>query len=73
MASDVLHDAWLALHDAGFRDVLWTIHDELVVEVDAGSAEESRVRIVELMRSSSPWAAGCPLDAEAIIADHYCK
>ena len=73
MASDVLHDAWLALHDAGFRDVLWTIHDELVVEVDAGSAEESRVRIVELMRSSSPWAAGCPLDAEAIISDHYCK
>lgn len=73
MARDVLRDAWLALDDAGYHDVLWTVHDEVIVEVDEAAAQDACDRIVQIMRSASPWAAGCPLDAEAIVADRYCK
>lgn len=72
-ARDVLRDAWVALDDAGYHDVLWTIHDEFVVEVDADKADKSKHEIVEIMCNASPWAAGCPLDAEAQVAEHYCK
>ena len=72
MARDVLRDAWLALDDAGY-DVLLTVHDELDIEIDEDMAEEHAPKIIELMKTSSPWAIGCPLDAEVTISKTYCK
>ena len=67
-----LRDAWLALDDAGY-DVLLTVHDELDIEIDEDMAEEHAPKIIELMKTSSPWAVGCPLDAEVTISKTYCK
>lgn len=69
---DVLRDAWLAVHAAGYRVVL-SVHDELVVEVHERLAHSSVPEIEHLMVSSSPWAAGCPLAVETVVTDHYCK
>lgn len=72
ISRDILCDAWLALDAAGIP-VLWSVHDELVFEVLEDQVDAAIPRIRELMTTSSPWAAGCPLDVEITVADRYCK
>jgi DNA polymerase I-like protein with 3'-5' exonuclease and polymerase domains len=77
-ARDILRDAWLALDDRcnewddGSR-VLWTLYDEFIVEAPIKIAEERAPEIVDIITTSSPWAKGCPLDAEYKISPHYIK
>lgn len=71
-ARDVMRDALCALWDAGYK-VLWTVHDEIIVEVPESTAVDCAKEIEHLMVSSSPWAAGCPIAVEYSIEDHYCK
>jgi len=58
--------------DAGYRIVLH-VHDEVVVEVDEDSAEESKKEIIKLMSTGPKWMGNVPLDAEAIITKEYTK
>lgn len=71
-ARDIFCDAWLAVVRAGHR-VLWTMHDELIIELPEDRAAESAPEIVRLMKTSSPWAKGCPIDVEYVISKHYRK
>jgi DNA polymerase len=71
-ARDIFCDAWLAVVHAGHR-VLWTMHDELVIELPEDKAAALAPEIVHLMKTASPWAKGCPIDVEYAISKHYMK
>jgi len=71
-ARDILRDAWLAASAAG-KQVLWTVHDEIIFEVKEDRAEEELKECIDIMLNSSPWAAGCPLGVEGAIVDRYTK
>ncbi|MAK37810.1 MAG: hypothetical protein CMC15_16750 [Flavobacteriaceae bacterium] len=71
VARDVFTDCYYRVLKAGFN-VLWTIHDELIVEVneDDSTAKEE----VEAIMSTAPeWMADCPVKAEAYEAPAYTK
>lgn len=50
--------------------ILFTIHDEVVLEVD----DESKIGIVRGIMSQTPeWLKGCPIACEAKLVKHYLK
>jgi DNA polymerase I-like protein with 3'-5' exonuclease and polymerase domains len=53
---------------AGYR-ILFTVHDELVVEHTVGSCEEVRSIVCRV----PTWAKGCPINAECESAERYKK
>jgi DNA polymerase I-like protein with 3'-5' exonuclease and polymerase domains len=59
----------LKLHQAGF-DVLFHVHDELVVEVDEDVKVED---VTQYMLECPSWIAGLPLAVEAVESDRYLK
>lgn len=71
VARDIMANAMLLAHEGGTYDTIMSVHDELVAEVDEdkGSIEEYE----ELMSSIPPWAAGCPIAAEAERFKRYRK
>ena len=69
---DILCDAWRAIAAEGIQ-VLWTVHDEFIIEAREDEAEDTLKRVEELMVSSSPWADGCPLGVESHITGMYLK
>jgi DNA polymerase len=74
-ARDVLRDGWVSLTEAGF-DVPLTVHDEYVIlgpDCDEKGRKAFCQSIREVLKTSSPWAAGCPLDVGIGISDHYEK
>jgi DNA polymerase len=71
-ARDVFAGGLLRVEEGGFQ-ILFHVHDELIVEVPIADAEEARVEIEQLMSVCPDWLDGCPLGAEAVIADHYLK
>lgn len=69
IARDVMAEAILRLERAGLR-VLLHVHDEAVMEVDP----DTDVREVEEIMCQVPdWLKGCPIGAEAELADFYKK
>lgn len=64
VARDIMAEAIVRIKDGGHPyDVLMTVHDELVSEVDEGIGS---VKEFENIVSELPsWAIGCPIDAEA--------
>lgn len=68
-ARDIFGDAVIRMEEAG-HDVLWTVHDEAIVEVDMDVTEE---QIIDLMTVSPDWADGLPLEAEAQSTNQYTK
>jgi DNA polymerase len=68
-ARDVFAECLLRLHRAGV-DVVFHVHDEAVCEVDLGTDPRE---IERLMSITPDWLPGCPLAAEAVVANHYCK
>lgn len=70
-ARDLMAEAMVAADESGIYDVILSVHDELIAEVDEekGSVEEFE----ELMARTPPWAAGCPVKAEGWRGKRYRK
>ena len=66
---DVFAEAVLRLEDAGYVPVL-SIHDEIVLEVPAGTDPQ---KIENIMAAPVPWLPGLTLGAEAQVLTHYKK
>ncbi len=67
-----LTDAWRVLAKEQ-KVVLWTAHDEFIIESPEHRVEEDQKIVEEIMVTSSPWAEGCPLGVESHITDMYLK
>lgn len=72
-ARDVFVLKALAIRRAGFCRILWTIHDEGVLEFPAGKAALHKKDVIEIMRKPVEWIPKCPLDADYHIVPHYLK
>lgn len=69
LCRDILRDGWISLDKAGFK-VLWTIHDEYVVELP----EEQDVAEAEAVLLKLPeWAKFIPVEVESTVGQHYTK
>jgi DNA polymerase bacteriophage-type len=67
-AHDVLREALRVLDG-----VVLHVHDEVVLEVPEGEADEAAARLVEVMRTPPAWAGGLPLDCECKVMTRYGK
>ena len=72
IANDLLRHALRRLADEGF-DVVLHVHDEIVLETDASTAEDAAAALVKVMCPPPLWAAGLPLNAEVAIMQRYGK
>ena len=72
IANDLLRHALRRLADEGF-DVVLHVHDEIVLETDASTAEDAAAALVRIMCTPPLWAAGLPLNAEVAIMQRYGK
>ena len=70
VARDCLFFALENLEAAGYR-IIFTVHDEVVLEVPEGTADLADV--VRIMSQTPPWAPGLPLNADGWINDFYHK
>lgn len=73
MARDVIAVAKLRIDKAGIGDILFSSHDEIVIEVDADNAEEAYKEAEHIMTISPDWAPDLPLGSEGKILDRYTK
>lgn len=71
VARDIMADAMLRAYEGGVYWPIMSVHDEMVCEVpkDKGDLKEYE----HIMSDIEPWAAGCPIDAEAWRAPRYRK
>jgi DNA polymerase len=67
-ARDIMVAGMFGLLRAGYK-ILFTVHDELVVEHTAGSCEEVKSTVCVV----PTWAKGCPINAECESAERYRK
>ena len=58
------------LEQAGFP-IVFHIHDEVVIEVDAGRADLKKV--IGIMSEPISWAPGLPLNADGWVGDYFTK
>jgi DNA polymerase len=72
IANDLLRHALRRLEEEGF-DVVLHVHDEIVLETDASTAEDAAAALVKIMCTPPLWAAGLPLNAEVAIMTRYGK
>jgi DNA polymerase len=68
VARDLMVEAMFRLMKTGYR-ILFTVHDELVLEKVDGRVEE----VIKLMRQVPTWANGCPINAECEQTERYQK
>ena len=70
-ARDLMALAMVRADDGGVYDVLLSVHDELVCEVDK---DKGNVKEFERLMAETPgWAYGCPVDAEGWRGERYRK
>lgn len=72
IARDILAHGLTQLDRDGF-DISWHVHDEIICEVPATTAEARLARMVDLMTQTPDWAAGLPLKAAGFVCKHYRK
>ena len=72
IARDVLADAIVRLHNANY-DIVFHVHDEVVIEVDAATADSDYKLVKEIMCMPVSWAPGLILNADGFTADYYQK
>jgi DNA polymerase len=72
IARDILVDAVLELGRLGLAVVLH-VHDEVVLEVPAETADTARATAIQVLSRTPAWAPGLPLAAEGHVADRYGK
>ena len=63
---------WLRCVRAGFKPCL-SVHDELVFELPAATAEGGLAEIRGIMEAPLPWAPGLPLKAGGKLMERYGK
>lgn len=68
-ARDLFGEAILRLEAHGFN-VLWHVHDEVIVEVDESVPAAA---VVAVLTQVPEWADGLPVAAEAVESRHYLK
>lgn len=71
-ARDILADMMIRTVNAGLQ-ILFTVHDEIVIEVDKADAEDAKKKLLEIMTTPPEWIKGIVLGAEAEISDFYKK
>ena len=72
LARDIFSDMMVRVEEAGY-DVIMHVHDELVVEVDEGKAEQALQEIIQIMSTPPEWIPTIPLSAEGKIMNVYSK
>jgi DNA polymerase len=72
MARDVMVEAVLRLENAGLP-VLFTSHDEVILEVDQDNQADAKATAVHLMKTAPAWASDLPLEVDGDFAAHYVK
>lgn len=72
LARDVFAYHLLQLTDLGFR-VLWHVHDEVIIEVPAKTADDDLKDIIAVMSKAPPWMSDLPLAAEGALHEQYTK
>ncbi len=72
-ARDVFAEHLLVMHRAQIGQIIFHVHDEVIVEVPESQAKEACTRIRQIMSVTPDWLAGCPVEAEATIHNHYTK
>lgn len=70
VARDCIAESFIRLHKAGYK-VLFTVHDEVVVEAD--KREGVMQDIMKIMTAPISWAPGLPLKAEGFETQFYKK
>jgi DNA polymerase len=71
IARDVLGQAKINIAENDTYDLILSVHDEIISEVDEGAGDEEELR--GLMRELIPAMAGCPIDAEPMRYTRYRK
>ena len=72
LARDIFSDIITRLEKKGLQ-IIFHVHDEVVVEVDEKNAEEALELIIREMKTPPKWIPNIPLDAEGKILDRYEK
>lgn len=70
-ARDLMAEAMVAADESGVYDVILSVHDELIAEVDEGLGTVEEFE--ELMARTPRWADGCPVKAEGWRGKRYRK
>lgn len=63
MARDVMATSMVKAEDVGIATI-FTVHDQLIAEVAAGSGETALEELVRIMSQAPAWASGLPVAAE---------
>ncbi|RMH23606.1 MAG: hypothetical protein D6701_00140, partial [Gemmatimonadetes bacterium] len=71
-ARDVFASALLRIHDRGAA-ILWTVHDEVIVEARKEEEEAVKALVLEELRRTPAWMPGLPLEAEGETMEAYRK
>jgi DNA polymerase len=72
LARDVFAWKLLDLERAGLK-ILWTVHDEVILEVPTKDSEEALNEVERIMSAPDPRLPGLPLAADAHLANYYDK
>jgi hypothetical protein len=72
-ARDVFAFHMKLIHDAGFAEIMFHVHDELILLADEDKAESVLAQTLGLMAIAPPWMPGIPLAAEGEITPVYKK
>jgi DNA polymerase len=73
VARDVFCDRLLALHDAGFVDLVLQVHDEYVHELDIKTAAADLAEIKRVIAAGPEWFPGLPMDSAGELSPVYKK
>ena len=71
-AHDLLRHSMRRLEEIGL-DVVLTVHDEIVIEVDRSKSDWAAEKLVEVMCKVPAWCHGLPLNAEVAVMERYGK
>ena len=72
LARDIFSDILTRLENKGM-DIIFHVHDEVVIEVDEKDAEKTLSLVIDEMRTPPKWLPEIPLDAEGKVLDKYEK
>lgn len=71
-ARDCLREAMFRADETGL-DIVFTVHDEMVLEVGEDEAESALEDLLAIMADPIDWAQGLPLKADGDVLDFYRK